>query len=94
MPQGRGEDTINVLTPIPSPWVAHSPTLPDGARQELSSFTAAVASEVVGELYYEVDTRSTRATIPRRARQVCFAQVIQRSRPLPWHSESNLGELN
>ena len=87
MPQGRVGDTINAL---PSPWAPLPPTFPDGVRQELSNFTAVVAPEVVGEHYDETDTRNTE--VPGRAREVCLAQVLQRSRTLSWHSESDTGE--
>jgi len=92
MPRGRAQDTINVLDQVPSSWVPHPPTFPDGIHQDPPNFTAVVASEVVGEHHDEVDTRDTE--IPGRTRQVCFAKVVQRSRTLSWHSEPNLGEQN
>jgi len=85
----RVEHTINVVAQVLSPWVPHPPTFPDGIHQELSDFTPAVASEVVGERRDDVNTRN--AKVPGRARSVHFTQVVQRSCTLSWHSESNLG---
>jgi len=49
----------------------------DGARQELSNFTVAVASEVFREHHDQADIRN--AEVPRRSRQVYLSQVVQRS---------------